>query len=336
VLGGLGLKVITVPEQREGNGDFPTVEKPNPEEAPAMKMAVELGQKEHADVVMATDPDADRFGIAIPASGNPACVFGTDYILISGNQMGCLLEDYILLSRKELGKLPANAAVVSSVVTTGMQKKIAEYYGVKHYDCLTGFKWIADVMNRTQKDGSATVVFGTEESYGYLVEDAIRDKDGVSAAAMTAEMTLYWRSKGKSLLDRLNELYGIVGYWEETQINKYIEGIEGPGKIKAIMEEYRKNPPATMGGLKVVKVRDVLHGAEASYGYKLAPSDLLQFQLEDGTTVSLRPSGTEPKIKFYVSCNVNCKASALDEARSEAGRKLGAIKEDIYKVIGKD
>jgi phosphoglucomutase len=213
VLGSLGLKVITVPEQREGNGDFPTVAFPNPEEAAALEMAVKLGIKEKADVVMATDPDADRFGIAVPA--NPpkagslefAQAVGLEqtpqYILITGNQMGVLLADYIFLSLKETGKMPPNPAMVNSIVTTGMQKRVAEHYGAKCFECLTGFKWIAEVMAEREKDKAASIVFGTEESYGYLVENEVRDKDGVSAAALTAEMTLYWRSKGKSILDRL-------------------------------------------------------------------------------------------------------------------------------------
>ncbi|MCL2879199.1 MAG: phospho-sugar mutase, partial [Treponema sp.] len=176
VLESLGLRVITVPEQREGNGDFPTVAFPNPEEAAALDMAIRLGQREKADVVMATDPDADRFGIAVPAGKRGK---EGDYILVTGNQMGVLLADYIFMSRKELGLMPPKPAMVNSIVTTGMQKKVAEYYGARCFECLTGFKWIADVMAQCEKDHSASVVLGTEESYGYLVENEVRDKDGV-------------------------------------------------------------------------------------------------------------------------------------------------------------
>ncbi|MDR0720447.1 MAG: phospho-sugar mutase [Treponema sp.] len=326
VLEGLGLKVITVPEQREGNGDFPTVAFPNPEEAAALEMAIKLGIKERADVVMATDPDADRFGIAVPGAGAAG---GGVFTLVTGNQMGALLEDYIFLSLKELGKMPARPAMVNSIVTTGMQKKIAEYYGAQCFECLTGFKWIADIMEKCEKDGSASIVFGTEESYGYLVENEVRDKDGVSAAALTAEMTLYWRSKNKSLLDRLNELYEICGYWEEMGISKYFQGPEGPVTMKRIMEEYRKNPPKFLGGIEVVRVRDILNGADG-----LPPSDVLQFFLKDGTVVSARPSGTEPKIKFYASCHAALGKGGLTEAKAEAGKKLAAIKDDIRAVIG--
>jgi phosphoglucomutase len=324
VLGDLGLKVITVPEQREGNGDFPTVSFPNPEEAAALDMAIKLGVKEKADVVMATDPDADRFGIAVPNKE-------VGFTLVTGNQMGVLLADYIFLSLKELGRLPENAAMINSIVTTGMQKRIAEYYGGECVECLTGFKWIADVMRKWEQGGAdaKSFVYGTEESYGYLVETEVRDKDGVSAAALTAEMTLYWRGKGMSLLDRLDALYAICGYWQELGISKYFQGPQGPEIMKGIMEEYRKNPPVALGGIDVIKVRDIEHGADG-----LPPSDVLQFFLSDGTIVSARPSGTEPKIKFYASCRAEVGEGGLDAAKAEAARKLDAIKKDIRQVIG--
>jgi phosphoglucomutase len=326
VLGDLGLNVITVPEQRDGNGDFPTVAFPNPEEAAALEMAVNLGKKEGADVVMATDPDADRFGIAVPSRG---AAKGGDYTLVTGNQMGVLLADYIFLSLKETGKTPPKPVMVNSIVTTGMQKRVAQSWGAECIECLTGFKWIADVMRQCETDGKGkTVVFGTEESYGYLVENEVRDKDGVSAAALTAEMTLYWRSQGKSLLDRLDELYIKNGYWQELGISKYFQGIEGPAIMNGIMEKYRTNPPQTLGGIAVKRVRDLAGGADG-----LPPSDVLQFFLADGTIVSARPSGTEPKIKFYATCCAEA-GGGLDAAKAEAGRKLEAIKKDIRAVIG--
>jgi phosphoglucomutase len=240
--------------------------------------------------------------------------------------MGVLLADYIFLSLKETGKMPPNPAMINSIVTTGMQKRVAGHYGAKCFECLTGFKWIANVMAECEKNGSASIVFGTEESYGYLVENEVRDKDGISAAALTAEMTLYWRSKGKSLLDRLNELYGICGYWQEMGISKYFQGPEGPAIMQGIMDEYRKNPPKTLGGIEILRVRDLKNGADG-----LAPSDVLQFFLKDGTIVSARPSGTEPKIKFYATC---CAEGVLEAAKAEAGRKLEAIKRDISKTLG--
>ncbi|MDR2739209.1 MAG: phospho-sugar mutase [Treponema sp.] len=338
VLESLGLKVITVPEQREGNGDFPTVAFPNPEEAAALELALKLGKEVRADVIMATDPDADRLGIAVPSGKRGK---DGDFTLLTGNQLGTLLADYIFLSLKELGKLPAKAAMVNTIVTTGMQKKVAQSYGVILYECLTGFKWIADVMAKTEADGSGHVLFGTEESYGFLVENEVRDKDGVSAAAMTAEMTLYWRSRGKGLLDRLEELYEKTGYWQEAGISKYFQGPQGPTIMQGIMAEYRKNPPKTLGGVEVEKLRDI---QESLWKYPARPgktesvdfpkSDVLQFFLKDGTVVSARPSGTEPKIKFYASCCAEIGSGGLEAAKAEVGRKLDAIKKDICRVIG--
>jgi phosphoglucomutase len=330
VLGDLGLRVITVPEQREGNGDFPTVAFPNPEEAAALDMAIKLGKKERADVVMATDPDADRFGIAVPAAGSASGGGEPEFTLVTGNQMGVLLADYIFLSLKELGRLPPKPVMVNTIVTTGMQKRVAESWGAQCIECLTGFKWIADVMGRCETDGQGrTFVFGTEESYGYLVETEVRDKDGVSAAALTAEMTLYWRSQGKSLLDRLNELYEKNGYWQELAVSKYFQGPQGPAIMTGIMDQYRSNPPASLGGIKVSKVRDLAAGSG-----DLPPSDVLQFFLEDGTVVSARPSGTEPKIKFYATCCAEVGTGGLGAAKTEAARKLEAIKKDIRQAIG--
>ncbi|MDR0376770.1 MAG: phospho-sugar mutase [Spirochaetaceae bacterium] len=337
VLGSLGLKVVTVPEQRDGNGDFPTVSFPNPEEAAALEMAVALGKKTGADVVMATDPDADRLGIAVPAAGNSG-----EFTLLTGNQLGALLADYIFLSLKESGKMPEKPAMVNSVVTTGMQKRVAASYGAECFECLTGFKWIADVWRRSETDGRGyTVVYGTEESYGFLVEPEVRDKDGVSAAAMTAEMTLYWRSKGKSLLTRLEELYRANGYWQELGISKYFQGPQGSAVMKGIMDEYRRNPPKSVGGLAVEKVRDILESVWKYPGnpgrtdpVDLPKSDVLQFYLADGTVVSARPSGTEPKIKFYASCCAEVGDGGLDAAKAEAARKLEAVRKDIRSVIG--
>jgi phosphoglucomutase len=335
VLGSLGLEVITVPEQRKPDGNFPTVSYPNPEEAAALKMALELGTKVKADVVMATDPDADRLGIAVPDTrGN--------FVLVTGNQLGTLLADYIFLSLKEKGKMPAKPAMINSIVTTGMQKRVANSYGAECFECLTGFKWIADVWRKTETDGRGyTVLFGTEESYGFLIEPEVRDKDGVSAAALTAEMTLYWRSKGKSLLDRLNDLYLQHGYWQEIGISKYFQGPQGPAIMAGIMAEYRKNPPKTLGGITVSRVRDIQESVWKYPGQpgKTEPVDLpksnvLQFFLEDGTIVSARPSGTEPKIKFYATCCAEVGSEGLEAAKKIVAGKLAAIEKDLRSVIG--
>jgi phosphoglucomutase len=331
----LGLEVTTVPEQREPDGEFPTVSYPNPEEAAALKMALDLGAKVKADCVMATDPDADRLGIAVPDKTGA-------FVLITGNQLGCLHLDYLLLTRKELGKMPARPAAVRSIVTTTLQTAIAEKYGAESRECLTGFKWIADVMRQFEREG-LDFVYGTEESYGHLIENEVRDKDGISAAALTAEMTLYWRSKGKSLLDRLDDLYLEYGYYEEKGTNKYFEGPSGMGIMKGIMDDYRKKQPETLGGIKVLRIRDVKTGMvwetahpEKAAKVSLPESDVLQWYLEDGTMVTVRPSGTEPKIKYYILLKTDTKkAGGLEAARASSGKKAQAILADIRKVIDK-
>ncbi|MDR2659463.1 MAG: phospho-sugar mutase [Spirochaetaceae bacterium] len=336
VLGSLGLKVITVPEQREGNGDFPTVVLPNPEEAAALKMAIDLGKKENASLVMATDPDADRFGIALPAKS------GGDFVLVTGNQLGSLIADYIFLSLKEFGKTPPKPAMVNTIVTTGMQARVAKLYGADCIECLTGFKWIADVMRRSETgDIDNTIVFGCEESYGYLIENEVRDKDGISAAAITTEMLIYWKTQGKTLLDRLNELYEKCGFWQETGVSKYFEGPEGQKTMDGIMTRCREKPPAKLGGIEVEQIRDIEnsvtiypHDPKRREKINLPKSNVLQFRLADGTLVSARPSGTEPKIKFYASCHSPIGEGGLNAARLEAQKKLDAIKSDIKEMIG--
>lgn len=327
----LGLNVTTVPEQRKPDGEFPTVSYPNPEEAEALKLAIELGKKEHADVVMATDPDADRLGIAVP-DGNG------DYVLISGNQLGSLHLDYILHTLKELGKMPPRAGCVRSIVTTELQARIAEHYGTECRECLTGFKWIASVMRAFENEG-IEFIYGTEESYGHTIEKEVQDKDGISAAALTAEMTLYWRSKGKSLLDRLNELYLIHGYHEERGINKYFEGSRGMDIMKTIMANYRAHQPETLGGLRVVKIRDIKTGEvwntatpNTKQLTQLPSSDVIQWYLEDGTMVTVRPSGTEPKIKYYILAREK-PGTPVDEAKLLVAKKITALENDIQAVL---
>ncbi|MBU0934924.1 MAG: phospho-sugar mutase [Spirochaetes bacterium] len=333
VMGDLGLSVATVPEQREPDKTFHTVAYPNPEEAAALKMALELGSKVKADVVMATDPDADRLGIAVPDGTG-------DFVLITGNQLGSLHADYILLSRKELGRMPKRPATIRSIVTTELQRRIAESYGAECHECLTGFKWIADLMRRFEETG-LDFVYGTEESYGYLVETEARDKDGISAAAMTAEMTLYWRSKGKSLLQRLDELYLQHGYHQESGINKYFEGSSGMDIMKGIMAKYRSDQPKALGGIQVVRIRDFKTGLvwdtanpSASQPIGLPKSDVIQWYLADDTLVTVRPSGTEPKIKFYILARTTVDGGDLAAAKAACAAKVSTIDADLRKVLG--
>lgn len=331
IMGELGLKVLTVPEQREPDGEFPTVAFPNPEEPAALKLAIELGAREKADVVMATDPDADRLGIAVPNKAG-------DFVLVTGNQLGALHLDYLLLSLKELAKMPPRPACIKSIVTTDFQAAIAAKYGVECRECLTGFKWIAEMMRTLEAEGK-DFVYATEESYGHLIETEVRDKDGISAAALTAEMTLYWRSKGKSLLDRLEELYETFGYYEERGISKYFQGPSGMQIMSGIMEKYRAKQPLALGGIPVVSIRDIKTGETWDIGGAKRPidlpeSDVLQWRLRDGTLVTVRPSGTEPKIKYYILCRTDIGQGGVAAARTQTADKIAAISADIRKVIG--
>ena len=337
VLGDLGLHVNTVPEQRNPDGNFPTVEKPNPEEKPAMKMAVELGKKENADCVMATDPDSDRFGTAFPDKNG-------EFVLLSGNQMGALLMEYIFLSRKEFGKLPQGSYCVRSIVTSPFGDEICKKYGVEMIECLTGFKWIAAVEAAREAKNQGEYVFGLEESYGYKIEKEVMDKDGVSAAAMCAEMTMYWRSKGKSLLEHLDDMYKEYGYFEDRSISKNFPGIEGVSVMKGIMSKLRTDGLKTLGGKKVLKIRDIQtsvsydpNSPDKKETVSLPKSNVLQFFLEGGTIVSARPSGTEPKIKFYINTKTEVGGAKCDgclkATKEEASKLCDAIEKDINKIL---
>ena len=337
VLGDLGLHVNTVPEQRNPDGNFPTVEKPNPEEKPAMKMAVELGKKENADCVMATDPDSDRFGTAFPDKNG-------EFVLLSGNQMGALLMEYIFLSRKEFGKLPQGSYCVRSIVTSPFGDEICKKYGVEMIECLTGFKWIAAVEAEREAKNQGEYVFGLEESYGYKIEKEVMDKDGVSAAAMCAEMTMYWRSKGKSLLEHLDDMYKEYGYFEDRSISKNFPGIEGVSVMKGIMSKLRTDGLKTLGGKKVLKIRDIQtsvsydpNSPDKKEAVSLPKSNVLQFFLEGGTIVSARPSGTEPKIKFYINTKTEVGGAKCDgclkATKEEASKLCDAIEKDINKIL---
>ena len=329
VLGDMGLQVVTVPEQRDPDGNFPTVEYPNPEEASAMKMALDLAQREKADLVMGTDPDGDRLGIAVPDGGG--------YRLITGNQLGVLLADYIFSELTETGNLPPKPALVKTIVTTELQALIADDYGAETFDVLTGFKYIAEKIREFESSGY-NYIFGGEESYGYLVGTEVRDKDAVSAAAMTAEMTLYHISRGKSVITRLNELYRRYGYFQEALVSKTFEGREGKEKILDLMKSLRENPPETFGGGNVRVVKDYLKRLETDRAagtekeILLPKSDVLQFVLDDKSIVSVRPSGTEPKIKFYASIRTG-PMEDLKEAERIVDANLRKILKEIELLV---
>ncbi len=327
----MGIDVIFVEEQKDPDGNFPTVKYPNPEEAETMKMALDLGKKEGAALVMGTDPDADRLGIAAPDNG--------ELKLVTGNQLGALLADYILGTHKRNGTMPKKPAFVKTIVTTELQRKIAEEYGAECYDTLTGFKYIGEKIREFESmpDGPDYLV-GGEESYGYLVNTEVRDKDAVSAATMTAECALYHASEGRTLFDQLRVLWKKHGYYQETLISKTFKGEAGLKKMNELMDSLRKNPPEVFAGQPLQMIRDYQNGStwyvkekQTRKDIALPSSNVLQFVLQDGSIVTARPSGTEPKIKFYASCRSDV-LDGLDNAISSVRKKIDAITDALNRI----
>jgi phosphoglucomutase len=328
----MGVDVIFVEEQKKPDGNFPTVSYPNPEEASAMRLALELGEKVGADLVLGTDPDADRLGIAAPDGGK--------FVLITGNQLGSLLADYIFSARKEMGAMPANPAFVKTIVTTELQRLIAEDYNARCFDTLTGFKYIGEKIREFESQaGGPSYIVGGEESYGYLVNTEVRDKDAVSAATMTVEMALYHKSQGRTLFDQLRAIWKKYGYFQEALISKTFKGESGLNTMKALMEKLRNSPPSLFAGKKVIAVKDYLMSTTITpatgkheKNIDLPSSNVLQFILEDESIVTARPSGTEPKVKFYVSCRSK-QGMELTEAMRVAGEKISAITAELNGVV---
>lgn len=305
-----------VPEQMVADGNFPTVHSPNPEEHSALDMGIKLAMQLDADLVMATDPDADRVGIAVRDHHN-------NIILLNGNQTAALLFYYVISRWKELGKLNGKQFIVKTIVTSELLKDIAVSFNLKHYDVLTGFKYIADVIRKTE--GKEEFIIGGEESYGYLAGDFVRDKDAVGACALIAETMAWTVSQGKSLFDLLIEIYMKYGFYKESLLSVTRKGQSGAGEIRQMMKDYRSAPPSELGGSKVVLVKDyqslteknLISGVESPIN--LPKSNVLQFFTEDGSVVSVRPSGTEPKIKFYFGVKEKLADPSLFE---ETGKKL--------------
>jgi phosphoglucomutase len=290
--------VTAVNEQMVADGNFPTVRSPNPEEQDAMTLALEQARKINADLVMATDPDADRVGIALKNDKG-------EFILLNGNQTAAILFYYILDRWKEEKKLTGKEFIVTTIVTTELLKKIAEKFRVGYFECLTGFKFIANVIRK--QEGKMRYIVGGEESFGYLAGDFVRDKDAVSACALIAEAAAWMSSRGNSLFDLLLLIYQELGFYKESLISVTKKGKTGAEEIRKMMLNYRKDPPAQINKLKVTLVKDYLSLLEKDLitgkekAIDLPESDVLQFFLEDGSRISVRPSGTEPKIKFYFS-----------------------------------
>ncbi|HMU05566.1 MAG TPA: phospho-sugar mutase, partial [Saprospiraceae bacterium] len=294
--------VIVVKEQMVVDGNFPTVIYPNPEEAEALSMAIAKAKEVDADIVMATDPDADRVGLAIKNDKG-------EFILLNGNQALSLLVRYVLGAWEKAGKLDGNQYVVKTIVTSYLIDKMAASKGVTCYNSLTGFKFIGEIMTRLE--GQKTFVVGGEESYGYLVGDHARDKDAVVACAMFAEMAAYYKDQGSSLYEVMLDMYAEYGFYKEKLISITKKGKSGAEEIQAMMEKYRNDTPTTLGGIKVVTLKDYKKSISKdmitgeAVKIDLPSSNVLQFFTEDGSIISARPSGTEPKIKFYCSVNAS-------------------------------
>jgi phosphoglucomutase len=292
--------VHIVKEQEQPDGTFPTVIYPNPEEAEALTMAIELGKKTGAELVLACDPDGDRYAACVPDGKG-------GYDLLNGNQTGALLTYYLLSKWKELGKLDGNQFMVNTIVTTELIDEICKGFGVTCYSVLTGFKNIAEIIRNLE--GKKQFIAGGEESYGYLVGDFVRDKDGVSACAMVSEIVAYYKTKGKTIQNVLAEIYTQFGFYKESLISVTKKGKDGAEQIQQLMTGFRTNLPTEMNGVKVVKivdvkeskVYDILNATESDL--PMDKSNVIQFYLADGSKISARPSGTEPKIKYYFSVN---------------------------------
>ena len=296
--------IIHVPEQDVNDGDFPTVMSPNPEEPSALKMAVEAADREHADIVLATDPDADRMGIAVRDNDGKM-------VLFNGNQTGSMLTYYILNRWKELGKLDPSKYVVKTIVTTELIRAIAEKFGVKVYNVLTGFKYIAEIVK--QNEGKGEFICGGEESYGFNVGEYVRDKDAVIACSMVAECACWAAEQGLTLYQLMQKIYKEFGYYRESLTSLVRKGKAGVEEIAAIMTDMRNNPPKDLAGSPVVKVVDYNKPEETG----LPKSNVLQFFSEEGDVVSVRPSGTEPKIKFYFGAKGDSADAKIEKLRGQ-------------------
>ena len=320
--------VKLVPEQAVIDGNFPTVESPNPEERKTMSMAIDLAAKEGADLVLATDPDSDRIGVALRNKKG-------EYVLLNGNQTLVLLLSYQLTRWAERGKLDGNQYVVKTIVTSQMANAVADYFKVKCYDCLTGFKYIAKIIR--ENEGKAKYIGGGEESFGYLAGDYVRDKDAVSACSLAAEAAAWaMDTMGLTLYEWLQELYVKYGFFREGLVSVVRKGKEGAELIQKMMVEFRENPPKTIVGSPVVKINDFLslETTDVKSGAKSPieqdKSNVLQWFTEDGSIVSVRPSGTEPKIKFYFGVKAPLESVAdFERVQAELDAKIEAIKKDL-------
>ncbi|GIM46057.1 phosphomannomutase [Collibacillus ludicampi] len=330
ILNKMGFENVTVvPEQAEPDPQFSTVQSPNPEEKKAFTHALRLAEKINADMVMGTDPDADRVGVVVRDQTG-------EFQVLTGNQLGALLLYYILQRRQEMGKLPANGAMVKTIVTSELGRAIADSFGVKTFDTLTGFKFIGEKITEFEQTGSHTFLFGYEESYGYLIGGEVRDKDAVQACMMAAEMTAYYKTQNKTLYDQLVTLWERYGYFMEDLLSLTMKGIEGMEKIRAMMKQVRENLPKQLGGRMVTSVEDYLSSRKTLWVndgnhvredvLTLPRADVVRVHLEGGSWFAVRPSGTEPKIKFYFGV----REGSLEEAKN----RLDSLKQAVTEWMG--
>ena len=329
VLAEVGFEnVYVVPEQEKPDGTFPTVGYPNPEDPKAFTLAIKLAQEKQADIIIGTDPDSDRIGVVVKDNNG-------NYDILTGNMTGALLTEYVLGGRKEKGTLPENAAMVKTIVTTEMVRAIAENYGVKLFDVLTGFKFIGEKIKQFEEDHSYSYVFGFEESYGCLSGTYARDKDAVGASMLVCEMAAYYKNKGMTLYDGLMELYNKYGFYKEGVKSVTLKGVDGAEQIQKIMEYLRNNVPSDFAGNKVIWAKDYKTGVfknlltgenEAS---TLPKSNVLYYNLDDRAWLCVRPSGTEPKIKFYMGV----KADSLEKAVEKTDALVASVDELLKKIL---
>lgn len=322
-----------VPEQEKPDGKFPTVSSPNPEEAKALSLALDLAREKKADLVLATDPDADRVGIAFPdKEGN--------YLLPTGNQIAVLLCYYKLSTLSQNGKDLSKSYIVKTIVTTELLQVMADFYGVKTFNVLTGFKWIGKIM--TENEGNLEYLFGGEESYGYLIGDYCRDKDGVGVCGLLAEIALYLRKQNMTFEEYLDTIYERFGFFTEQLQSLKLEGQKGEQTIKRLMKKMRTAPPGKIQGGVLKTVMDVEEGVmydiknpQATTQLDLPSSPVLGLTYEDGSKIILRPSGTEPKIKFYFSTQVSdTKSRPISEIKKEGSDKIEAMQEEFMTIVG--
>lgn len=325
-----GFKNVTVvKEQEHPDPNFSTVKSPNPEEHATFELAIKYGKEIDADILLGTDPDSDRLGVAVKNAEG-------EYQVLTGNQTGAIMLHYLLSQKAEKGLLPENGIVLKTIVTSEIGRAIAESFGIPTFDTLTGFKFIGEKIKEYEKTGKHTFLFGYEESYGYLIGDFVRDKDAVQAAIFAAEVAAYYKAQGKSLYDALMEIFEKYSYYKEALSSLTLKGKDGAEQIANILEEFRSNPPKEIAGIRVTAVEDYKASIrkQLSNG-KLNPislpkSNVLKYFLEDGSWFCVRPSGTEPKCKFYFAV----KGSSLNESEQLVNNLQQAVMEKVHHIVG--